>query len=319
MTFPVNTRIHWTIALAASLALHAALLFAAARWTMLQPLARTATPSRIVEETAIYTPSAPEPTSTDEFGDARGKGKGINEIKAPRPQRARKADEEQAFLSRDPVGTGEIGDIGDAFTSSITTISNPPPLMPSASAEPAPIAPSLAPPAPITPPHPPKREIAIGPAPSTQPTTPISRISLAPSAPPAPPVTPPLASASTGKPADPAPMSESESDPFTLAGSVTFEAGQVDVKLGRHVKTTRPKLTLAGRYDLVALGGASVQIKAKIDATGKVVDVKIIHPSGSDNVDQPARVAVYDWWFEPAKSADGKPKGDVIIFSINWR
>jgi hypothetical protein len=36
-------------------------------------------------------------------------------------------------------------------------------------------------------------------------------------------------------------------------------------------------------------------------------------------VDQPCRVAMYDWWFEPKKDAAGKAVPDVFRFTISFR
>ena len=48
-------------------------------------------------------------------------------------------------------------------------------------------------------------------------------------------------------------MSDSESDPFAAAKGVIFRDGRVDVRMGRKVKTVRPKLSLADQYDLLAM------------------------------------------------------------------
>ena len=48
-----------------------------------------------------------------------------------------------------------------------------------------------------------------------------------------------------GAAGDPAPQSDSESDPFTKIGSVVFRAGSMDARFGRKVKTIRPRLTRA--------------------------------------------------------------------------
>lgn len=117
----------------------------------------------------------------------------------------------------------------------------------------------------------------------------------------------------------PARMSDSESDPFSRLGSVTFRDGRLDVQFGRKVKTRKPKILLAGTLDLITLRRASVVLKIDIDDTGKVTNVVVDKSSGSNDIDQPTRVAVYDWWFEPLTDATGKPLPDHLKFTINWR
>jgi TonB family protein len=280
----------FTVALTGSLALHAMLMAWALRaatplrwpgWNAQERLAR------LNEELSpVYQSAPPEVAlSTSEFGKSDGRGRGNNEIEANELQLAREAPEEQAFLSRDPAGDGNIGSSGEGLS--------------------APPAEQVV--APVIRQHTllvPAREHEAEPEPTTVPVTLVVNASSSPY---------PSAAA------DPAPMSESESDPFMKTGSVEFRAGKVDAQFGRKVKTTRPKLTLAGRYDLVAKGGASLQLKVRIDPNGNVTHVDILRSSGSNEIDQPCRVAVYEWWFEPTRSSNGQAVADVIVFSITWR
>lgn len=119
--------------------------------------------------------------------------------------------------------------------------------------------------------------------------------------------------------ADPARMSDSESDPFSRLGTAVFIDGSWRVRFGRKVKTRRPRLLLAGTDALLALNRATVWVRLDIDATGKVTGVKVIKSSGSNDIDQPTRVAMYDWWFEPKKDAAGNPVPDQIEFRLGWR
>jgi TonB family protein len=120
--------------------------------------------------------------------------------------------------------------------------------------------------------------------------------------------------------ADPLPQSESDSDPFSrISGSVIVRDGRLDVRLGRKVKTTRPQLLLAGQIDLIALSNPMVVLEVHIAPAGNVTDVKISHSSGSNQVDEPTRLCVYDWWFEPARNKAGQPVPDVIFFTIQYR
>lgn len=119
---------------------------------------------------------------------------------------------------------------------------------------------------------------------------------------------------------NPLPQSDSESDPFSrISGNITVpRVGRLSPRLGRKVKTTRPQVNIAGELDLFALNNPTVVLEVHIAPTGKVTDVKIAHSSGSNAIDEPTRVAVYDWWFEPAKDKLGKPVSDVIFFTVQF-
>lgn len=119
-------------------------------------------------------------------------------------------------------------------------------------------------------------------------------------------------------PADPAPMSDSESDPFSKTGRVDFRSGKMEVRFGRAFKSVRPRLSLAAQLDLLGLKSPRIVLKIAIDVKGKVTDVEVLRSSGSKLVDQPVTVAMYQWWFEPAKNADGKPIADEIVLPISW-
>jgi TonB family protein len=119
---------------------------------------------------------------------------------------------------------------------------------------------------------------------------------------------------------NPLPQSESDSDPFSrISGNIIVpRVGRLDPRLGRKVKTTRPQVNIAGEIDLIALNNPTVVLEVHIARTGKVTDVKIAHSSGSNAIDEPTRVAVYDWWFEPAKDKTGKPVSDVTFFAVKF-
>ena len=138
---------------------------------------------------------------------------------------------------------------------------------------------------------------------------------------PARPDSPPLPSApsSGGTGADPAPQSDSEVDAFSVLGSAQFRGGRVTVRSGRQVKTRRPKIGLAGMVDLAQRTAAEVVLKVAVDSSGKVTDVNVLRSSGSNEIDQPCRVAMYDWWFEPKKNATGHAVPDVFQFTISFR
>jgi len=110
--------------------------------------------------------------------------------------------------------------------------------------------------------------------------------------------------------------SDTESVPFTKANNVTFRNGKLAGRQGRKVKTTPIRLGLAGETDAMARGGANVQLGVRVEASGFVKSVEVLHSSGSDNIDLPCQRAVYSWWFEPQKDADGKPQPDAWVVTI---
>ena len=71
--------------------------------------------------------------------------------------------------------------------------------------------------------------------------------------------------------------------------------------------------------DLAERNTAQVVLKVSVDATGKVTDVQVAKSSGSNEIDQPCRVAMYDWWFEPKKNAEGRAVPDKFQFTISFR
>jgi len=115
--------------------------------------------------------------------------------------------------------------------------------------------------------------------------------------------------------ADPAPMSDSESDPFREKATVEVSAGKVNARLGREVKTVRPKLSYVAETELYATQSRSMRVRLHLDSAGKVTKLDIVRSSGSQTADQEAKVALYDWQFDP------RPKRvpDTVEFDLVWR
>lgn len=114
-------------------------------------------------------------------------------------------------------------------------------------------------------------------------------------------------SLSSQPPADPAPQAQTESDPFTTVGSVQFRAGGTRAQLGRPHRLTYPHIGMAGEVDAVQLGKVRLVLQLEIDSTGNVRRAQVTRSSGSDSIDQACRVSAYEWWFEPKKDKFGKP------------
>jgi TonB family protein len=120
------------------------------------------------------------------------------------------------------------------------------------------------------------------------------------------------------QPADPAPDTGLESDPFAKIPGVEFRNGKVEARDGRQVKPVRPRLSEAGMRDLLAMRFPTVTYKVRIDKTGKVTDVTVVRGSGSEAIDMPVYRALWNWWFEPPKDKKGNPVEDVQLVSIHW-
>lgn len=128
---------------------------------------------------------------------------------------------------------------------------------------------------------------------------------------------PDAASATASQPDD-APLSDSDSDAFSITGSAELVRGRVQAHFGRKVKTVRPVLQLAGRYDTIS-SAPMVLLQVRTDDTGKVREVKVLKSSGSNEIDQPCYLAMYEWWFEPPRDKHGKPQPAEMLWTITIR
>ena len=296
------------------------------------------------------------PEVNSEFGEHDGKGTAMHSSAGDQPMQARKGPQDQAWISRDEVGAGDRNNLPSQDGGKLSA---PGPITPQIIKpdSPEPIATLSAAPQPQQPPafgvttpqqqtpKPPApraradRATALGPGPLDRPaddsppatTRPAPRAEtllalankLSHPAAPAPSTTRPSAKeplAKTGHTAsDPAPISDSESDAFSTTGAAVFRNGKLEARFGRKVKTVRPRLNLAGQYDLLSLPSPSVIMKVRADQTGRVRNVEILKSSGSGEVDQPCQLAMYEWWFEPPTDKSGKPQPAEMTWTIAWR
>jgi TonB family protein len=310
------------VAAGTSVLLHAAVLTTFRRIHVGGP---GAPQGRFEEMTVVFDPAPDRAPDESEFpiGEIGAKGYASHRADGLQEAVSRQAEVDQAALSRDPVGTsppqetpGENAGAGGARASSdggplppvLPTLRPMLDRLPLAALVPIPPTPPEDGPRAVVPtPTPPAVAVAVTPPPVGVAVTP-PPVAAAPAAP---------GSAGRGG-ADPAPMSDSESDAFSVLGSAEFRDGRLSVKAGRKVRSRRPKIGLAGQLDLYQRMHAQVTLKVSTDATGKVTDVDVVRSSGSNEIDQPCRVAMYDWWFEPKKDAAGKPVADVFRFTIGF-
>jgi TonB family protein len=310
---PSRRNLSLTVALCASLTAHALLLvYLADRYVRLMDGHIGMPAPRWL---ALAAPEAPPPPEDplDRAGEADGVGRAILAAPGELPLLAQQATHDQPFLSLDPVGAGQIGDppSESALPPAVQAPAAPPPQVappPTLFAAPADAAPALA-------------GVASSLESLGEPY--FSKLSAQSSAeepaiaaaPPAPAADAPAAA---GASADPAPQAESESDPTSMVGSAEFRPGATDVQIGRKVKITRPRLSLAAKADLVTQRTRPLVLKLKLDESGKVTSAEVFRSSGSLAVDQPCQVAAYSWWFEPLKNDEGKSVKDVILFTIRF-
>jgi len=293
----------FAVALIASLLLHAAIVFVVADDALRRADRGTAHAGRAavtpVDEVSYVVRPPPPRRLDDLFGDARGTGDSINMRRGEQPMQGRDGGQTQGFLSRDPVGMGKI-DKEPSMS-----------VLPSGSAIVSPLKGLSPPPSP-----PPASIVPFGVAELTE-TLPSPHVTRARPryAPPAATPTPPGAPGAEVAAADPAVMSDSESDPFTKRtddNAVVFRDGRVEARLGRKVKTIRPHLSFASQVDLMATQFPRLVVRVHIQPDGSVRRVDIVKSSGSVTADQEVKVALYEWWFEPAKD-------NVVEFPIVWR
>jgi hypothetical protein len=120
-------------------------------------------------------------------------------------------------------------------------------------------------------------------------------------------------------PADPAPMAESETDPFSVKDGVRFVRGREAAQFGRKHKLVRPRLTLAGQTALLEVPAPIIVVlRLHLDAAGNVTRAEIARSSGSPEIDLPCKVAAYQWWLEPTRDRSGNAIADVVPFVIRF-
>jgi TonB family protein len=298
-----------TVALCVSLVAHTGMVFVLAGRALDNPqpdllsLRRAENP--VDSQSPIYLARRPPPPTDLLFGAQDGAGDAANSAPGDRPLVGRDAGQVQAFLSRDPIGGGHVGEEPTMNVVPPSEWSNPP----AAQARPLIVAmvdsaPAFGVRGPDLPAPHMKRDLPLVSEPAEQ----------------APRLNDGAPASSNAPAADPAMMSDSESDPFARsANSIEFHDGRVDVRYGRKVKTVRPRLSLAAKYDLLGMQYPRMVVRMYVESSGEVRRVDIVKSTGSDSADQEVKVALYQWWIEPPKDKRGVALADVVEFPIVWR
>jgi TonB family protein len=257
-----------------------------------------------------------DPPDTANLGGAANDGFSPNSSPGKETIRAKDAPSDQALLSRDPQGPGRIGDLpsfslvpqtdetaaASSSSTPLVVLRRSEPVLPVPTDVPQPFGAGpdvrvmLVPR--VRPAHARSPQSQQQPEQQQQQQSPIAK--------------------SNQRAADPAVMSPSESDAFSTLGGIEFRDGRIDSRLGRAFKSVRPQLGLAAQIDLMGLTDPRIVLKLRIDATGKVVAVDVVHSTGSDSIDQPVKLVMYQWWFEPQKGPTGQAMAETIVFPISW-
>jgi TonB family protein len=329
------------IGLCVSLVMHAGIVAALLAFYVKDMDARRWWPA-IVERgqaDAMAVPEADRMVWRDgEFGEKKGAGEALNALDAVEPYLGKLGPQDQAPLSRDPVGNGKLAD-DPALATALKEGTEAKPLPPSIAGGDGASAPfgvgsvgQDATPAVVA--KPPIKAIAIEEkGPESEPV----KVAIVPQQEKA--AQPafsevggegksekPQGAATANAPAanvggqagDPSPMSESESDAFSRMGSINVRNGRVEARLGRSFKSVKPRLSLKGELDAISIAKPVVEMKVYVDETGKVIDVQVLRSSGSNEIDLPTTTAMYKWWIEPAKDKQGKAVKDVILVTFSY-
>ncbi len=115
---------------------------------------------------------------------------------------------------------------------------------------------------------------------------------------------PPPAREERGRQATP---SDTESVPFAKDATVAFHDGRMEARDGLKVQVYNPRWGLASGDDLAAMGQLHAVFGVRVRPTGEVALVELITSSGSANVDEDCKRALYAGTFEARKDKLGQP------------
>ena len=96
----------------------------------------------------------------------------------------------------------------------------------------------------------------------------------------------------------PAPQGHSDVDPFAKVEGISLVGG-VKARQGREIKFSRPRVDLAFRAEFTRLSKRRMEVVFRVttDSSGRPRNVEILQSSGSEQIDQSLRLAVFDSWF----------------------
>lgn len=239
----------------------------------------------------------PPPPESTPIGEATGRGQSIAKVDLP-----------------DVAKSKQPREIEQAWTRQRPTLSPPPSEQ---QAAPQPIGPSA-----------PTQVASARPKPKLREQSPEGTIAAAKAEPPREPEPTPEAkpeqpdevvaaapAKSTPLPPDPADAGPSDLDPFAKAEGVDFTPGGIEARTGRPVKLVKPRIDLAFMADATVLRGrkATILLKIETDASGTPTRVEVVKSSGSRQIDDAIRLAMFSSHFG-GKMPDAFPFGITL-----WR
>ena len=101
--------------------------------------------------------------------------------------------------------------------------------------------------------------------------------------------------------------SDSESVPFAKDATVSFHAGRMEARQGLKVDMVNPRFGLASEDDLGVIGELNAVFNVSVRPDRSVATVEVSKSSGSPNVDEDCKRALYACTFETRKDKDGNP------------
>lgn len=99
-------------------------------------------------------------------------------------------------------------------------------------------------------------------------------------------------------PTESAPAGQTDSDAFAKVEGISLIGG-TKARRGREVRLTRPRIDLAFRAEMTRLQKRRVGVVFRIttDDSGRPRNVVTLRSSGSDQIDESVRLALFDSWF----------------------
>lgn len=283
------------IALAASLACHATLMWSALRFGQYDRVAaEPRAPSALVKPAAL----PPEHL----FGEDNGLGEALSTLDAPQELRSTHEAQDQPWLGLLPHGPLRP----EAPTpSQMLALSESAPALP-APADWREMAEALRPTGDSGEPAPPQQStVAITPAPRSpiEPQQPARQHADS--------------AADATAATDPGAAADREVDLFTKEAFAEYRAGRATARQGREFKIRGLRRGLAAFVEQAFLPRPIVvSFELLVDKDGTPIDIRVEKSSGSDVLDQQIRKDLFNSWFDPDPSGTGRDLGKRFRFTI---
>jgi hypothetical protein len=111
-------------------------------------------------------------------------------------------------------------------------------------------------------------------------------------------------------------VSDTESVAMSTTNGGIFKAGRMEGRKGLHVETKNPNYGDASYHDAQIVGDSPTLFAVPVAADGTVQDVQLLQSSGSENIDQDRKNALWKWKLEPAKDKEGHIIDNIWIVAF---